>query len=336
MKKFASLMPHAFLAVAPLQLTFKNKDRLLPHQSKPAYMKPFACFLLFFVISRPVFSQLPKGPNVLVVTSHPDDETIFPVVLYKTVHDLNGTVDLALLTDGQGGFSNTELASQYYGINLRDSVIGRAYVPAIRKRELLAAGKIIGIRNVYFFDQLDDQYSQDPAPYIGGVKWDIPMVEKKLDAIFARTAYDFVIVLLPEPGQHGHHKASSLLALRAVQRLRSANKPVVLGALEVMKPELDTLKFTGLAGYPESRIRSGVPPFTFDRRYRFGNFDLMSYMVVHDWIVAEYKSQGDTQNNYMNKYDLEAFWYFDLNGEAGITKTKKFFADLKNSGFPTK
>jgi N-acetylglucosamine malate deacetylase 2 len=299
-------------------------------------MKRTTALLLGLFFSLSVFAQLPSGPKVLVVTSHPDDETIFPVVLYKVVHDLNGIVDHVLLTDGQGGFSNTELASQYYGINLRDSVIGRTYVPAIRKRELLNAGKIIGTRNVYFMDQLDDHYSQDPKPFIGGSRWDIPTVEKKLDAILARTAYDFIIVLLPEPEQHGHHKSSSLLALRAVQRIKGSNKPVVLGALEVMKNDIDTIKFQELAGYPESRIRSGVPPFTFDRRYRFGNFNLMSYMVVHDWVVAEYKSQGDTQNNYMNKYDLEAFWYFDLNGEAGLAKTKKFFDDLKSSGYPTK
>lgn len=299
-------------------------------------MKQLGCFAFCLFLTTLVFAQLPTGPKVLVVTSHPDDETIFPVVLYKVVHDLNGIVDHVLMTDGQGGFSNTELASQYYGINLRDSVIGRAYVPEIRKRELLNAGKIIGTRNVYFMDQLDDHYSQDPKPYIGGSKWDIPTVEKKLDGILSRTAYDFIIVLLPTPDQHGHHKSSSLLALRAVQRMRGANKPVILGALEVMKNELDSVKFQQLEGFPESRVRSNVKPFTFDRRFRFGNFNLMSYMVVHDWVVAEYKSQGDTQNNYMNKFDLEAFWYFDLNGEAGLAKTQKFFDDLKKSGYPTK
>lgn len=299
-------------------------------------MKPFGALLLCLFVAAVAVAQLPAGPKVLVVTSHPDDETLFPVVLYKVVRDLNGLVDHVLMTDGQGGFSNTELASQYYGINLMDPVIGRAYVPAIRKRELLNAGKIIGTRNFFFMDQLDDEYSQDPKPYIGGAKWDIPVVEKKLDGILARTAYDFVIVLMTEPSQHGHHQSSSLLALRAVQRMKGPNKPVVLGALEVMKTELDTLKFKELPGYPETRLRSDVKPFTFDRRYRFGNFNLMSYMVVHDWVVAEYKSQGDTQNNYINKYDLEAFWYFDLNGEAGLAKTRKLFDDLKRSGFPTK
>lgn len=298
-------------------------------------MKRLACFLFFLFCTTLVFSQLPTGPKVLVVTSHPDDETTFPVILYKITHDLNGTVDLALITDGAGGNGNTELASQYYHINLRDSAIGRAYIPAIRKRELLRAGEIIGIRNFYFFDQPDDHYSQDPTAYIGGKNWDIPMVEKKLDAILARTAYDYVVELLPTPDQHGHHKSSSLLALRAVKRMTSKQKPIVLGGLELKKEAVDTTHFTELAGYPETRIRSGAPVFTFNRRARFGNWNLMSYMVVHDWVVAEYKSQGDTQNNYINNYDVEAFWYFDLNDASGVAKVQKLFADLKKSGYPT-
>ncbi len=58
-------------------------------------------------------------------------------------------------------------------------------------------------------------------------------------------------------------------------------------------------------------------------------------MIVHDWTIAEYKSQGDTQNNYINKFSIEAFWYFDLNNESGIPKTKMLFQQLKASGYPT-
>ena len=292
--------------------------------------------LLCFLIISNASAQLPSGPRALVVTSHPDDETLFAVVLWKIVHDLKGSVDLALMTNGAGGWTSSELASTYYGINLNDSATGRAYIPGIRKRELLRAGEIIGVRNFFFFDQEDDEYSQDAAPYIGGANWDIPTVEKKLDDILLKNAYDFVFIILPDSTQHGHHKSSGLLALRAVQRMKGKVKPVILGALEINRPDLPGFRFEELAGYPESRIRKGVAPFTFDRRYRFGNWDIMSYMVVHDWVVAEYKSQGDTQNNYMNKYDLEAFWYFDLNGASGVAKVRKLFADLKASGYPTK
>jgi LmbE family N-acetylglucosaminyl deacetylase len=280
-------------------------------------------------------AQLNPGPKVLIVTSHPDDETTFPVTVYKITHDLKGIADLALMTDGQGGYRNTELASQYYGLTLTDSAIGRTYLPAIRKRELMASGKITGIRNFFFFDQTDDHYSQDPKPYISGIKWDIPMIEKKLDQILSRTSYDYIFVLLPTADQHGHHKTASLLALRAAQRLSGKNKPIVLGGLELNKPELDSFSFSGLKDFPESRINKKAPVFTFDRTVRFGFMNLVSYMIVHDWTIAEYKSQGDTQNNYMNKFAIEAFWYFDQNDESGIPKVKKLFDQLKSSGYAT-
>ncbi len=57
-----------------------------------------ASFFLFLVLSSNVFAQ--AGPKVLVVNAHPDDETSFPIILYKITHELKGTVDLALLTDG--------------------------------------------------------------------------------------------------------------------------------------------------------------------------------------------------------------------------------------------
>ncbi len=62
-----------------------------------------AYLFLFMVLSSNVFAQ--AGPKVLVVNAHPDDETSFPILLYKITHDLKGTADLALLTDGSGGFN---------------------------------------------------------------------------------------------------------------------------------------------------------------------------------------------------------------------------------------
>ncbi len=293
------------------------------------------CIFLCLLTFSSLFAQPEAGPKVLLVTSHPDDETTFSVTIYKITHDLKGLVDLALMTDGQGGYRNTELASQYYGLTLTDSIIGRTYLPAIRKREIMNAGKILGIRNFFFFDQVDDFYSQNPKPYIEGTKWDVPMIEKKLDQILSRTPYDYVIVLLPHAGQHDHHKTASMMALRAVKRLSSQSRPIVLGGEEIEKPDLASFHFEELSGYPETKIRKGAPVFTFDRTVRFGFMNLVSYMIVLDWVVAEYKSQGDTQNNYMHKYALEAFWYFDLNGESGLLKVKKLFEQLKASGYRT-
>lgn len=295
-------------------------------------MKRFLFFLLLLVSMSNAFAQLVSNPKVLIVIAHPDDETTLAVTTYKITHDLKGIVDLALITDGQGGYRNTALASQYYDLDLTDPVVGRAYLPGIRKQELMNAGRIMGIRNYFFFDQIDDDYTLDPKPYIGGAAWDIPVVEKQLEQILSRNAYDFVLILLPTEETHGHHKSAGLLALRAVKSIKSSDRPIVLGGTEILNAtELPSLKFQGLPGYPETRILKEEPVFTFDRAARFGFMNLESYKIVHDWAVAEYKSQGDLQNNMMSLNELEAFLYFDLNGKEGLAKTRELFEQLKNT-----
>lgn len=289
---------------------------------------------LFFLLTLLPFAlaaQTDAPPKVLVVTAHPDDETTFSVTLYKITHDLKGTVDLALLTDGQGGFNGSELGSEYYGLNLTDSVVGRAHLPAIRKQELMNAGRIMGIRNYFFFDQKDDYYSQNPTPYLNGQNWDSAFISKKLDDILAKGAYDFVLTMLPDSAQHAHHKTATLVALRAVQRHKGTKKPVVLGGKEQNIGY--EIRFTELKGYPETRIRKGAPLHTFSRLARFGHRNLLSYMIVADWVTAEYKSQGDLQNNGIHTGDLETFWYYDLNSEAGLEPTRKLFEQIKKSGY---
>ncbi len=110
-------------------------------------------FLVFLIFILSKMTQAQTGPNVLVIQAHPDDETSFPIILYKITHDLKGTVDLAQLTDGQGGYNGSELGSVYYGLKLTDSTIGRSELPRIRKKEVMEAGDIMGIRQYYFFDQ---------------------------------------------------------------------------------------------------------------------------------------------------------------------------------------
>ena len=289
-------------------------------------MKHFFAFLCLLAAVSSV-----AQPKILVVTAHPDDETTFSVTLYKIARDLKGTVDLALLTDGQGGFNGSELGSQFYGLNLTDSVVGRAHLPAIRKQELMNSGRIIGIRNSFFFDQKDDYYSQNPKPYLDGRNWDMAFIEKRLDDVLAKGGYDFVFTMLPDSTQHAHHKTATLAALRAVQRYKGPKKPVVLGGKEQNIGY--EIQFAELKGYPETRIRKGAPLQTFSRRARFGHRNLLSYMIVADWVTAEYKTQGDLQNNGIHTGDLEVFWYYDLNGEAGLEPTRRLFEQIKATGY---
>lgn len=270
-------------------------------------------------------------PKVLVVTAHPDDETMFPVTIFKITHDLKGMVDLALITDGSGGY-NGLVASTFYDKNLTDSTTGRKYLPLIRKKEILCSGEVMGIRNFYFLDQIDDFYQLDPKPFLAGNRWNINFVNEKLDQLIAQNNYDFIFCLVPDAGQHGHHKSASILALRAAQRAK--NKPIVLGGRALNKDY--TFKFSELDGYPETKILLNTPVNYFDRSYGFGERNQHSYMIVADWVKACHKSQSGDMNASMHKGELETFWYFAQNGKENIEKTNKLFMDLRNSGFITK
>ena len=291
-----------------------------------------ASLFLFLIFSSNVFAQ--AGPKVLVVNAHPDDETSFPIILYKITHDLNGTVDLALLTDGSGGFNGSELGSVYYRLNLTDSLVGRSELPRIRKKELMEAGDIMGIRQYYFFEQLDDFYNFDPVPYVTGKRWNIPFVEKKLDKILAAGQYDFVVTMLPYAQQHGHHKTAVIMALRAIQRMRGPKRPVILAGSTYKdeKPEA----FTMLEGFPETTIKKNAPGFYLDVSSHFGKGKQVSYQVIAHWVVAAYKSQGDMQQNPAYIGDKETFRIFDINDDSAIIKVSKLFEQLNNAGFSRK
>ena len=293
-------------------------------------MKSIFKVLLIVFLNNSLFAQ---GPKVLIVTAHPDDETMFPATIFKITRELKGTVDLALITDASGGY-NGLVASTYYGKNLTDSATGRVALPLLRKKELMCSGEVMGIRNFFFFDQLDDFYQVDPKPFFEGKRWDMAYCEKKLNKILEEGQYDYVFCLVPSAEQHAHHKTASILAIRGVQNLKSAKKPIVLGGRALNKNY--TYKFDVLEGFPETKISTKAPVFYFDRFFGFGEDKKHSYMIVADWVKACHKSQSGDMNSSMHRGDLETFWYFDINQESGIEATSKFFDTIRNSGFVTK
>ncbi|MCE7043873.1 PIG-L family deacetylase [Dyadobacter sp. CY312] len=270
-----------------------------------------------------------QSPRVLIVTAHPDDETMFPVTIFKITHELKGSADLALITDASGGY-NGLVASSYYGMNLVDSVVGRKQLPLIRKKEMLASGEVLGIDNFFFLDQPDDYYNRNEKPYLTGKNWDIDYVNRRLDTLLAKGNYDFVFCLLPHEGQHAHHKTASISAIRAVQRMKG-KRPVVLGAQAQDKNS--EFKYSGLNGYPETKVNAADPVFQFDRSRHFGEDNKHSYMIVADWVKAAHKSQSGDMNQAMHRGEMETFWYFEINGNERIREVKKLFDDLRITGY---
>ncbi|MEZ0541228.1 PIG-L family deacetylase [Fibrella arboris] len=283
---------------------------------------------LFVWLITPLAS-LGQSHKTLIVTAHPDDETMFPVTVFKLVRELGGSADLALVTDASGGY-NGLVASKYYGLNLLDSAVGRRVLPAIRKKELMKAGEVMGITNFYFFDQVDDHYSTDPSPYLGGRRWNIELVDRQLDEVLNKGRYDLVICLVPSVEQHAHHKAATILTLKAVARL-AGKKPIVLGGRTTSRTT--TFSFSELPGYPETKVLPNAPVYEVDVSHTFGEGGKHSYQIVADWVKAEHKSQSGDMNVAMHRGDVEVFYYFAQNGSTGLETIKKLFTALKASGY---
>jgi LmbE family N-acetylglucosaminyl deacetylase len=275
-------------------------------------------------------------PKVLVVTAHPDDDAAFAATNYKIVHDLKGIVDIALITNGEGGYKYSTLAEDIYGLELTDEAIGRKYLPEIRKKELEAGGKIIGIRNYFYFDQKDHKYitTANIKEILDSNIWDLNYIRNRLKEIITEEKYDYVFVLIPTMGTHAHHSSAGILTLETVNSLDSNERPIILGGSSSRKTDTTKFSYKGLEGYPITNVSDTIP-FVFDKTQKFGYKDVLDYKIIVNWVIAEHKSQG-TMQLLMNQGDYENYWYFDINPESGKEKTRELFEKLKINNYKKK
>lgn len=282
-----------------------------------------------------VYSQ-EQGPKVLVVTAHPDDDASFAGTNYKITHDLNGIVDIALITNGEGGYKYSTLAEDIYGLELTDEAIGRKYLPEIRKKELEAGGKIIGIRNYYYFNQKDHRYvtSADIKEILDSNIWDLNYIRTELKSIIEKEKYDYVFVVTPTKTTHAHHSAVGILTLEAVLSIDPVDRPLILGGSVARKNDTVSYVYKGFEGFPVTNVGDTIP-FVFDRTQKFSYRDALDYKIIVNWLIAEHKSQG-TMQLLMNQGDYEQYWYFDINPESGKEKTEELFEKLKINYFKKK
>jgi LmbE family N-acetylglucosaminyl deacetylase len=289
--------------------------------------------LLIFFLSSQCFTFC-RAQKVLIVTAHPDDEAVCAVTAYKITHELKGLVDLVVITNGEGGYKYSTLADDYYHLELTDEKTGRENLPRIRKQEMMNAGKIIGLHNIFFLDQTDAHYTlneRDPLD----TSWDVALVKNQLKQIMLKGKYDFVFSLLPTPGTHGHHKAATILALEVVNGLPENQRPVILAGSTMNKTDSVKNDFVQLNDYQLTAINKEAPDFLVDRTARFGYKQSLDYKIILNWEIAEHKSQGTTQMTY-SQGDIEKFSYFSMNNRAGIEKTRSLFDRLKNVPYPSK
>jgi LmbE family N-acetylglucosaminyl deacetylase len=283
-------------------------------------------FLLPAILVFALSANAQTTPKVLVVTAHPDDETTMAATIYKITHEQGGIVDQVVITNGEGGYRYSLLAEPYYNLKLTEEKIGRENLPHIRKQELMNAGKIIGIRNYHFLDQKDLRFGLDEKEPLDST-WNTQWVQTRLKELLETNKYDFVFCLLPDSATHAHHKAATILALRAIAELKE--KPVVLAVATSNKTDEVQKNFTQLKNYTLTKIANGKPAFQVDRTVPFGFNNKLNYKIIVNWEITEHKSQGAMQT-YMNDGDYENFWYFDSNSPAQFQKAKTFFETLSS------
>ena len=263
--------------------------------------------------------------RVLIVIAHPDDDIDFAGAVYKLTRVLGGSADLCVVTNGEGGFRYSTLAEPIYGAKLTQEAIGRKELPAIRKKEVMAGGALVGIRTYFFLDQLDQAYTQDVREVLG-TQWDSALVRRRLSEILDTGQYDFVFVSEPTMTTHGAHQAASLMALRAVAAMPVDRRPVVMAANTYKKGEPPP-EYTGRDDFPNAGARAVEPPLEFDLTQPFGYQDKLDYRIVVNWVLAEHKSQGLMQT-YLNGFDTERFFLFALDDERGVARAKELMAKL--------
>lgn len=289
-------------------------------------------YTLLVLVSFHAYAQPPAGRiKALVVVAHPDDETAMAATIYKITQEQGGLVDQAVITNGEGGFRYSTLAEPYYNLKLTDEKVGREHLPRIRKQELMNAGKIIGIRNFYFFDQKDAGYGLDEREPLD-TTWNTQWIQTRLKEILTTNQYDLVFCLLPDSTTHAHHKAATILALRTIDQLK--DKPTILAVSTSNKKDTSTRTFVQLNRHPLTKISATQPAFRIDRTTPFGFRNRLNYKIIVNWEIAEHKSQG-TMQTFMNEGDFENFWVFDLNSAANVQKAATLFQRI-NTPPPTK
>jgi len=233
-----------------------------------------------------------------------------------------------VITNGEAGYRYSVLAEVYYGVALSSEAEGRAHLPAIRQEEARRAGKLLGIRHLYFLDQKDLGFVTDAAA-ADSSNWDRPAIRNFLDGLLTREQYDLVFTLLPTAETHGHHRAATLLALDSVAVLPSGRRPLVFGA-ETRGKKDPAVEFAGLRPIPLTSTVGSGPALVFDRTTTFGYRNSLDYRIVVNWVIAEHKSQGLFQMD-SGQYELEEFWLFEISGPGATRRVEDLRGELMAS-----
>ena len=260
------------------------------------------------------------GIKALLVVAHPDDESECAAVLYRITHELGGTVDQVIVTNGEAGFQHAAPAQAYYQLELAREDVGRKHLPKIRRREVLRASRILGIRTTHFLNQKDNGFTVDLRE--GMRTWDVGRVQGRLVELLEHENYDLVFTLLPTEDTHGHHQSVALLVLQSVAEFAPEQRPVILGVRTATSIADLPDRFSGLTDFSLTKT-TRAPVWSFDRSTPMLGQPALDYSIVVNWVIAEHKSQGMFQMEFGRKR-FECFWLFDIGGMTGRSRWDRF------------
>ena len=264
--------------------------------------------------------------KVLVVVAHPDDESECAATLYRVTHELGGVVDEVIVTNGEAGHQYFAPARAYYGVPANGATWRKKLI-RIRRKELLRAGRILGIRQHYFLDQVDTGRTLNARD--GFDIWDVQKIRAQLFELLKYHRYHLVLMLLPLADSHGHHQTVAVLTLEAIERLPPEERPAALGVRTVAAGEEPIREFRGLDQYELTRTAEPKPLWCFDRGTPMKCHSDLDYSIVANWAIAEHKSQGMFQMESIGRTH-EYFWLFAA-GETGAAKWQSFLDRICSS-----
>ncbi|CAF4120269.1 unnamed protein product, partial [Rotaria sordida] len=197
------------------------------------------------------------------------------------------------------------------------------------------------IRKYFFYDQIDLEYSRD-VNTVFEKQWDKEWVIEQFQQTIRNgngaDGYDLMVIVLPNVNSHGHHTASGLLALEAINRLqrkKSVNMsiPTVIGGSEFV--------FTQSPTYAEDRLAEILAnitkfKFRFNLKWKISKSIMVNYRTIHCWVAAEHKSQGNLidQVVFESNRTEEQYFYFAINERSGdhgrLSMIRNLFTQLAN------
>ena len=148
--------------------------------------------------------------DLLVVIAHPDDETMMGATIAR-YSDAGKSVALVACTRGEGGGNGTGKES---GLALG----------VVREAELRKCLAILGVRHLYFLNQVDWAYTESVQATL--TKWGHDESLRRLVRLVRSLRPDVICTMNPAPagGQHGHHQAAGRLATEALDAAADASR----------------------------------------------------------------------------------------------------------------